>query len=306
MDFILFMEKVKKSLYEFFGEGAEISIREVEKNNGVKLHGLTIIIGDANISPTIYMEGFYREYCSGKQFGTVLYEIIQLYEENKIYNRINMDFFTRYEQVRGRVFFKVINYEKNKERLDKLPHRRFLDLAVICYFAYMNDLIGHGFIQIENKHLAEWRISKEQLFADADKNIREKLQVDIKDMNEMIWEMLKEEAGERDLDEMRSVLEQEEQKIPMYVMTLSGKYFGAACIYQMDVLSRFAQKTGKNFYILPSSIHELILLPDEGRETPEGLRKMVTEVNRSHVEAEEQLSDNVYYFDQDSQTVQII
>lgn len=306
MDFILFMEKVKKSLYEFFGEGAEISIREVEKNNGVTLHGLTIIIGDANISPTIYMEGFYREYCSGKPFGTVLYEIIQLYEENKIYNRINMDFFTRYEQVRGRVFFKVINYEKNKERLDKLPHRRFLDLAVVCYFAYMNDLIGHGFIQIENKHLTEWRISKEQLFADADKNIREKLQVDIKDMNKMIWEMLKEEAGERDLDEMRSVLEQEEQKIPMYVMTLRGKYFGAACIYQMDVLSRFAQKTGKNFYILPSSIHELILLPDEGRETPEGLRKMVTEVNRSHVEAEEQLSDNVYYFDQDSQTVQII
>lgn len=303
MDFNAFIEKVKLSLNEFFGEQADIFVREVEKNNGVILFGLTITRGKANISPTIYLEEFYNEYKRGKDFGTIVYEIVQIYEDNKIETEVNLDFFTRYEAVKNRIFFKVINYEKNKERLQKIPYLRFHDLAVVCYFAYMNDLIGHGFIQIEKGHIEKWGISREKLFSDARRNTRNKLRVEIKGMNEILWEMIAEKVSKMNMEEVRAALAHAEQKIPMYVMTLKGKYFGAACIYQNEALLQFAEKTGKSFFILPSSIHELILIPDEGREKPEVLKKMVRDVNRSHVAVEEQLSDNVYYFDRESERV---
>lgn len=303
MNFDTFMEKVKLSLQEFFGANAEICIGEVEKNNGVILYGLTIAKGSANISPTIYLEEFYREYKQGKDFGVIIYEIVKIYDDNKIETKVNLDFFSHYETVKDRIFFRVINYEKNKKRLQKIPYIRFHDLAVVCYFAYMNDLIGHGFIQIESNHLEKWGISQERLFADARKNTKNKLRVEIKGMNEIIWEMMEEKVSRMDIKEVKRALEHAEKKIPMYVMTLKGKYFGAACICQNEALIQFAEKVGKSFFILPSSIHELILIPDEGRETPEGLKKMVREVNRSHVAVEEQLSDNVYYFEKESETV---
>lgn len=61
--------------------------------------------------------------------------------------------------------------------------------------------------------------------------------------------------------------------------------------------SRLARKEKKSLYILPSSVHEVILLPDNGEESPEELRRMIREVNREHVAPEEVLSDNLYYFD---------
>ena len=303
MDFITFMEKVSASLQEFFGGKTEITIREIEKNNGVILHGLTIIKEKTNISPTIYLEDFYGEYVQGKALGTIIYEIVTIYENNKVESGINLDFFTDYDAVKNRIFFKVINYEKNKKRLEKIPHMRFHDLAVVCYFAYMNELIGHGFIQIEKSHVEKWGISRDRLFADAKKNIREKLHVEVKGMNEIIWEMMADKVNVMDEEEVLSALEHAERKIPMYVMTIKGKYFGAACICQKEELARFAGRVGKSFYILPSSIHELILIPDEGRETPDSLKKMVREVNRSHVAEEEQLSDNIYYYEKESETV---
>ncbi len=303
MSFNTFMEKIKLSLQEYLGDDAEICIREVEKNNGVVLYGLMIIKKSANISPTIYMEAFYREYMQGKDFGAIIYDIVKIYEENKIDAEVNLDFFSSYEAVKSRIFLKVINYDKNKKRLEKIPHIRFHDLAVVCYFAYMNEIIGHGFIQIEKSHMEKWEISQEKLFADAKKNIREKLCVEVKGMNDIIREMMLENGNEMGAEEVINALEHAEQKIPMYVMTLKGKYFGASCICQNEELSGFAQRLGKSFYILPSSIHELILIPDDGRETPEGLKRMVREVNSSHVAEEEQLSNNIYYFEKESETV---
>ena len=189
--------------------------------------------------------------------------------------------------------------------MEELPHKRFLDLAVVCYYIYMNDYLGRGSIQIETAHLDKWGISEEVLFQDAERNTARTLGVEIKGMEEVVKELLLENFG-GEAEQYVEMAEQVKQETPLYIMTMKGRYFGAACICDRELLQSFADAQGTNFYILPSSIHELILVPDSGREETARLKKMVEEVNAGHVAPEEQLPDSVYYFDRFDSKVAII
>lgn len=306
MDYKEFAQKVKKSICEFSQDSLKVELTDIVKNNGVVRQGLVISDREETICPTIYLEDFFEEYGKGKPFGSIVRDIVRIYEENRITEKIDFQFFLNYESVRKRVFQKVVNYEKNKEKLKKLPHIRFLDLAVVCYYSYMNDFLGNGTILIEAEHLTKWEIGQEVLFADARKNTLEKLGVEIRSMHEIIWEMLSESLGTGESDQLEKMLSHTEKEILMYVMTLRGGYFGGVCICYQEALRMFAGKCGKSFYILPSSIHELILIPDSQKERPEEFRRMVQEVNAGHVALEEQLSDNVYYFDISQNKISIV
>ncbi len=297
MDFNGFIEKTQNSIRDFLGEGVKVQVREVTKNNGIMLHGMVILRDGENVSPTIYLQPFFEEYENGKCFSRIIQEIIGLYEENKVNADLSFDFFLDYEKVRGRVFQKIVNYESNRKMLENLPHIRFFDLAVICYYAYMNDFLGKGSILIETGHLDRWGISQETLFADAGNNTVNKLGTEIMGVDEMIVEMMSDKLEENDLKQFSDAIQNAKREVPMYIMTVQGRYFGAVCMYHDEFLQAFAKKCKRNFFILPSSIHELILIPDSGRERQEELKKMVQEVNEGHVAPEERLSDNVYYFD---------
>ena len=305
MQYKEFMEKTKKSVKDYLGKEVCVELKEVMKNNGVMLQGLVINSREETISPTIYLNGFYEDLRDGRPFGDIVRAIAGIYQDNRIEGSINLDFFTDYNAVKRRIFIKVINYEKNKKLLEELPYKRFLDLAVVCYYIYMNDYLGRGSIQIETSHLDKWGISEEVLFQDAEKNTARNLGVEIKGMEEVVREMLFENFGE-EAEQYVEIAEQVKQETPLYIMTVRGRYFGAACICDRELLQSFAMAQGTNFYILPSSIHELILVPDSGKEESERLKKMVEEINAGHVAPEEQLSDSVYYFDRFDSKVSII
>ncbi len=296
MEYGEFIKKVKNGLSAYFGKDTKVTLKKVNKNNGVILDGIIILGQHEMIAPTIYLESFYMDYLKGKSLGDIIMEIIAIYEQNRVKENIDLDFFMKYEAVKGRIFQKVINYQKNEKRLQKVPHIRFLDLAIVCYFAYMNDFLGNGSIQIEKEHLQEWGISEEELFENARKNTIEKLGVELRGMDEILLEMLSDSIEKDAEEETQKLLEHMDNGVPMYVMTLRGRFFGATCICYQEFMEKFAKKCKKDFYILPSSIHELILVPDSGKEKASSLKSMVQEVNATHVSEEEQLSDNVYFY----------
>ena len=308
MEFQEFCEKIKESVCAYLGEETKGEIKQIVKNNGVRLNGLLLNREEDSIAPTIYLEGFYRDYREGKAFGKLVREIAEVYEKNRITDKsLCFDFFTNYEAVRGRIFHKVINYEKNRENLQDIPHVRFLDLALVCYYAYMNDILGQGSIQIDISHLDQWGITEEELFADAWENTTHKLGVEVRHMDELLEELLKERMDGLSEEEISNLLaRQGKPLVPMYIMSVRGSCFGAACLYHKEWLAEFAEKCGTNLYILPSSVHELILIPDSNREEPESLKRMVKEVNAEHVERQEQLSDQVYYFDKEKKALSIL
>lgn len=92
----------------------------------------------------------------------------------------------------------------------------------------------------------------------------------------------------------------------MYVATNTDNSIGAAILLYDGVLKTFAEQTGGDFYILPSSIHETMFVPAYGKRDDAFMLSMVRNVNRENVAPEEVLSDNVYYYHAKTDCVEMI
>lgn len=311
IDFETFVGSITEAVRTALGDGHTVRHRVVHKNNGLELTGLVISAVGENIAPTVYMEEYYEQYRAGCPLSKIAREIADVYENNRIDQAVDMGFFLDYSLVRDRIFVRVVNYEENVSRLDSVPYERILDLAQICYYAYDDPRVGCGSIQVEVSHLDRWGISEEQLFRDARNNTLEKLGVEILGMDEVLRELAGKCVSEEPAVETNDyVLEMDDIMSgllsllpgPMYIMSLRGRRYGAACLCFPQMMDEFASKIGESFYVLPSSIHELVLVPEAGNQrgnmqVPTGLHRLVREVNECQVSVTDRLSDNVYYYD---------
>jgi len=326
-----FSEKMKEALQKYYGEKVTVVLNEVTKNNGVILQGISIMELEKNISPTIYLNNIHEAYKEGMTFGTCVEKVINVYENSKTETNINMDFFTDYEKVKGKLVYKLINYEKNKELLKEIPHIPYLDLAIVFYCLVTNELIGNATVLIHHKHCKIWGITVEELYQEAMKNTPNLLPYEIQNMEDVMRSILMEDlrreyagswAGEQSEDGdissqtseqwLEQVVDQMigeatgEEKVPMYVLSNQTRILGAACILYQNIMYEFAETVGKDFYVIPSSIHELILVPVLGNEKNLNLNNMVEEVNQTQVDAEEVLADHAYYYSRQTGKLSVV
>ncbi len=300
MEIMEFCKKVKRSLVADAEEGMKVSVKQITKNNGVVFHSITISRAGMNISPNIYLDGLYAAYEQGETFHVVMEEVRRIYEESKVETSIDMGFFMDYEKMKEKVVYKVIGYERNKELLLQIPHILFLDMALVFYCHAPQKELGCATILIYNSHLKMWGVTKERLYWDARNNTRLILPARILSIEEMMKEVLsgnmEKEALAEDMEGGKEAEQGFEESGRMYVLGNERKLFGAAVMFYDGVLDEFSEKMKKNFFLLPSSVHEVILIPDDGIQEPEELWRMVCEINETQVEPEEVLTDAVYYF----------
>lgn len=320
MEYIDFIREIKNSIEEYVGDTATVTEETVLKNNAVRLHGLAIISKDRNISPTIYLEEYYAAYNHGQELSDIIVEIIRQYENSKPDTGINIDFFTDYQKVSNQLLYKLISLEKNEELLTGIPYVQYLDLAIVFYCIVLHDEIGSATILVHNKHMELWNVTTEDLYLAAKRNTKKILGYQIKGMEEIIREILVDRLhaelstgiGTDHLDEdeiaefaesMLNKTHEMDGEIPMYVLSNREKINGAACLLYQDVLAEFADQIDQDLFIIPSSIHEVILVPTCERHGYERLTQMVQEVNATQVQAEEILADHVYYYSRDRKEV---
>ena len=195
--------------------------------------------------------------------------------------------------------FKLINYEQNKNLLQKIPHIKILDLAIIFNCLVDADETGNATILIYNQHLSLWNITKDDLYHLAMKNTPALLTYELRDMSDVLIELM---AGVP----CNSMKEEFEYMVPMYVLSNKSKLNGSGCIFYHNLLHNLCEKLECDLYILPSSIHEVILLlDDEYVQSSEELREMVRETNRMVVDQEEVLSDHIYHYDREKDEIRI-
>lgn len=279
---------------------ASLSIEPIIKNNEIVLDGLVIMEDGTNISPTLYLNYYYESYQDGTDFSSILDSILFTYHSNKPCGKINTSFFTDYRNIEHRIAYKLIHYEKNKHLLPDIPHYRYLDLAIVFYCLISTSAAGSATILIRNEHLHFWNISRKQLFDKAKENTPKLLPYDLRNLNELMKELIKKEQ-----DDPLPEPEEDAALCPMYVLTNQNKLNGAGCILYEHLLKSFADKLESDLYILPSSIHEVILIPANGNTSYEELSHMVQDVNETQVSEEEILSDHVYYFSRNSNSVRM-
>lgn len=293
MNYENFIAEVK-SRVECLCPEACVAIEKVVKNNSLTLDGIVIRREGECLTPTIYLNGMYGEYHSGKTLDDIVEEIISIDKNQRMKCDVDPDYFCNFEQVKGNIYAKLINYEKNEELLKRLPYRKFLDLAIIYYGVFDGFSDGVGMWNITNDVLKGYSIDEEVLYQNAMNNTIKEQPYFIKTMMELLGEIMPEEEYLQYVDEDMVV----ERRSPMYVMSNEDKIFGAITVLYPGVLNGFYEKHG-DFYVLPSSVHEVILIPvSEGIEEKE-LQSMVVEVNRTALKPEEFLSDNVYIYEGD-------
>lgn len=291
MNYEEFLAYMRKNIRESLDENTQVEIRRVVKNNAVALDGVLILEPGHRIAPTIYLNSFYEEYRAGKSLSGILSEVLDTYRKNRVEQNPELSFFSSFSEISGKIALRLVNYERNREQLRDLPHRRFLDLAAVCYYAFEHEAFGSGTIQICRSHLDVWEVSEKELLENATENTLKLFSWSLQSMEELLREFgVHSAAG---------------PEIPMYVLTNRARRLGAAVILYDEVLRSVGEILGSDFFILPSSIHECIVVPAGIGFAREELSAMVREINREHVAPEEVLSGSAYYYSRKTHEVTV-
>ena len=284
MNFEEFMAWVKENITsKDWKEISQIEISVVKKNNGVSATGLFIRENGQDVSPILYLDDYYIHYQNGELLENVIRNIRADYDKKVQMAAVKIPNLQEFENIRGRVIYRLVNYEKNKEILEDCPHIRLYDLAVTFRWVARIDDVGVSTSLITNKQVKEWGVSVNDLVLTARQNTPRLFPAQIIDMEEKL-------AG------MVSYILYP-SAIPMYILTNEQELNGASALLYGDILKDFANKKGADMYILPSSIHEVIMIPADRIDDPKKLSSMVHEANTTVVSTGDVLSDSVYYYD---------
>lgn len=325
MEYEQFLMEVKDKVEENVGDNYDVNIFRVIKNNSLELDSLTIRDKGSRISPNIYMNDYYEKYKYGESVDNIATEIQKVYENNNEVDGYDIDF--SFKEMRSKIIYRIINYGKNKKLLKDLPHIRFLDLAITFYCLIKNDTNGIGTIRITNEYMNEWNTDVEELMKLAGENTQRIFPAKTEPMSKVIESILErdvsryigdtnsEEWDDFTGDNIDSIKDDvameflkeidEKEQIPMYILTNFNGINGASAILYTDILKEFAMSQDSDFYILPSSIHEVILIPYSEDFSMESLREMVRNVNETQVPEEEILSNQVYIYRRSTNTIEI-
>ena len=281
MNYQEFTGSVTGFLRETLPYGTELQVVPMEKNNGVIVDGLTIKKEGQNIAPTIYLNAYYKDYLAGRSVQNICEQILECYEECDVMEQFDVDFFADYRNVRPLIAYKLIDYEKNQKLLEEVPHLPFLNLAIVFYCLMLDTPVGNASVLIQNHHMKHWKVRCSDLYQAAKENMKRLLPLELKTMSEVILEL----SGEA-----------EESGIPMFVLTNERRTLGAASILYEGALKHCADVIGEGYYLLPSSIHEWILIPESVILDTRELAEMVREINRTQVRDTEVLSECIYQY----------
>ena len=318
MTFDEFKQEVTEKIKDFLPveyQNAEVSIQEVIKNNDTHLSGLTIRKEDQNISPTLYLDDYYQMLESGvHSMNGILSRIADTYDQamNNDISKSAQDIvssITDYEETKDKIIPRVVNRESNEERLKELPHKDVGDdLAVTYHVDLGNDGDGSMSVAISNQMMEKYGVSLDELHDQACANMEEISPATFMGIEEVLAglmipgydEMSPEEKNEARMD--MGMPSQDGANSYMYVLSNQSKVFGAAELLDTKTLDTIKEQVG-DFYILPSSVHEVLIVPKTEEMSLKDLEAMVREVNSTQVAPNEVLSDHVYEYDSETKEI---
>jgi len=292
MEYQEFVREICRQVQSRAGEERSVSVRPLMRNNSVVRDSLCIRSHGDQAVPAVCLDDCYADYCSGTPTEDITDRILRIYEGGRRGDEFDFSFFTDGRRASSRIVGRIVGRRDNERLLQQAPHRDFLDLAVIYYYlmeAMSDSMAG---ILIRHEHLALWDMDVDELDHLAVTNTHHLLPPAFRTMGDILGE-LGTTSGDFDLKEM---MEEAMPPICLYVLTNSLKCHGSVYMADPNVLSHVQMMLEEDYYILPSSVHECIILPDSMARDAGELTEMVREINRTQVAPEERLSDSVYHY----------
>lgn len=268
-------------------KGIHGSVTEVVKNNGVLQTGIVLGEEDITVKPTIYIDDKYEQ---GKTPADIAEYIYDRYDE--LIDRVpHFDFdindLNNYEKIKDKIYFTLVNKENNKNELDNIPYTEVLDLIKVYRIRVRED----ASILIRNDFLDKWGVSKEEIEVVASENTPRLFKGDILDIFSALMGM--------GVDLSEEGISSLDNDSGMYVVTNETRVNGAGVILYEDVLKLLSKKFDSDIVVIPSSIHEALIIPKTDRMSMEDIKELIQTVNTEQVSLSERLSDHPYLYKRD-------
>ena len=294
MKAIQFYTNLTETLKENLGTDWTIELHtDVILNNGTTHIALILYKNGEKLHPQIYLERFFEDYKRGKTMKEILQDVMTTYEEAlKNINPDSLSGIEDWEQVKGRLAFRLLSKERNKETLENYVYKEFLDLAAIVTFCAEIDEQGVKAIRVTHDLAERWKVSEEEILQAAEENTESLFPVRMEPILDTLCRVA--DISRDDLPE--EVLAEEDSPQIMVLTNYLGVN-GATVLLYDSFLQQVYEKLSGKFIILPSSIHEVIVMPLASAPPITDSQKMVEQINRSAVKEEEILSDSVYLYD---------
>ena len=295
-----FLNSVVKHLPERLSgalEGAEVSIQDMQKLQDKSYRGICVRPEGSNIGAVMDMKPYYEMMQQGAYISAVLDKIAMDSSHAFAKAEISQDtsVLTDYSKAKEMLSVRIVNTEMNKEMLEGIPHTEMENLSVV-YQLRVDVGEEHGSVVIKNEMLEAWGITVDQLHNDALENAGKIDKPMFISMNDMLRNMM----GE-DFDMMMPI----EAPPAMYVAGVESSYRGASVIAYPGFMDEVADKLGENYYVIPSSVHEVIIIPDSAVDSYHALEEIIGQVNGTVLNPEDYLSDNAYHYDAETKVFEL-
>ena len=284
-------EDIKTKLFEQ-GSDVDISFSKVNKLNE-SYDAMTVKPEGSQIGVNVPVDKLFKAMKNGASYEDVIEKAVDSIV-NGLLNKPQLDIesLSDYSQMKEKLVMEVVSAENNKEMLKNVPHKDIEDMAVVYRFVIDSDDQSRATILATNQMLENFGITAEQLHADAMENAPRIKPAEIKGMGEVIAELMG--IDKSDMNDVYPVSPEEEQ---IFVASVPDKVHGAGVLAYQGFMDQAAERVGGDFFILPSSVHEILIVPDNGKMGLAELEKMVREVNATEVDPVDKLTDNVYHYD---------
>lgn len=271
------------------GTDYEIMEHKVTKNNSVTYTGIMAKSSNTTAFPTIYIDEMYDCNMEESDIDYLAMKVSHSLKNARIDDKACIENYFNFELASSRIYAKLINAEKNKNLLQDVPYRRWNNLAVVYYYLIHSKDEERATVLVKNSHMKSWETDEDSLFKIALGNMKKDIEPKIYEMSELV--------------EKLSGVSFDFEDCPIYVICNENRLFGASLLLNNEFMKEVAEKTKESFYILPSSIHELIVVPESIADNVNDMVDMVTQINRTEVADEEVLADSVYYYDKDIEEI---
>lgn len=295
MTYASFKKEVIQELQQVLPDEYRVDVLDVTKNNGVKMDGITIRREGSIVSPCIYLKEYYREYRRGVDMKQIIDHIAGFYYANAPEN-VSFEDILNADSVREHLVCRIVNTERNRPLLQECPHIPYLNLSLLFYIQMDESPLGAGAVVLHRDYLKDWNLTEEELLPLAMENTTRLMPADFMTMDQLLRELRGEERSVSDNEE---VLDSKEQ-MPLFVLTNTRKMYGAVWMADPMVLKGIAEILESDYYLLPSSVHECMVIPAGARDDVKSLARMVEDINLTAVAPEEILADSVYLYSKDA------
>ena len=303
-----FTNAVHTALATEFPE-CKIEAVNVTKNNNVHLTGMTIKTQNKKVAPAIYLEPYFAALKSGQTLAAVIDQIISSCTAalSCASSGIDVEDLTDFAHVKDKICYKLVGRNKNNEFLSAVPHRDYLDMAIVYYLQTAITDSGTATVTVTNDLAHIWGVDESELYELARKNTPRMNRGIVLTLSDTI-------RGCTYTSQARNIQAydgydfstRDAEILPMYIATNTTKTFGAAVILYDGLLKDVTEYLScSGIYVMPSSVHEFMLIPDTFGNA-ESIRQMVQKINAAEVPEEEVLSDNIYHYDVTTHELKVI